>query len=887
MTLTRRFNAPMSILRRALFRFARWRILIGTIAVALCLPRPALTEPITAKDHFPGATDVFQCKFDSAADANQVGWPDRWTRERGAGYPRYLEVRIDAAAPPQSAGQSLRMNLDGGAAAAYSPPIAVQAAFSYVLECQVRTEGLEHDRAYMSVTFYDAQNKVLERQVSSSVGAVTDWSKLQIGPVAPASDATDHAIIGLHLEPSARADLRGSAWFADVWAGRLPRTKLEADRRDHLYVDPQRPTVIYTASGFENRDAAVDFTLTDVDGHELAREQVALQLEPATGSAPLEGQANWKPPLPDVGLYRVQARLHGSADAQRMRELMLISIRDQKTPPRGEFGWSLGPGEKRLTLDELAEFVRHAGIQWLKFPLWDESTDSDRVEQLYSFAERLRNQHIELVGVLADPPAAVRKHYGDKQSLTAAQIFSAEPDAWYPSLEPILTRLTQIVRCWQLGRDDDLSFVNFPSLSAVIGKVRQQMERFGQRVQLGAAWSWMQPLPVEPPAWNFVSLPIEPAGAVDNETVFLERTEQSKTRRWVAIQPLPAEQIGLPERAADLSRRMMTAKIQRADGVFISQLYGSRFGLCHEDGAVGELFLPWRTTAQMLAGADYEGSLRLPNDSSNRVFSRDRQMLMMLWNDKPLDEEASLGEQVELCDLWGRVTKPVVDAQQKQHLKIDRLPIFLTNLNEPLLRWQMAASLAETQWPSVFGVPYDNAVAVTNPFSQSVSGTVRLVAPDRWRVVPREITFKLAAGETRQLPLEITLPFDTVNGPADVRLDFDISAERRYQFSVYRTINIGLDDVTLEVTSRLNEQGELVVEQKLINKTEDPVSFRCSLFIPDRQRMITQVVDQGRGADVQTYRLPRGSELIGKTLWLRADELTGRRTLNDRFQAQR
>ena len=88
-------------------------------------------------------------------------------------------------------------------------------------------------------------------------------------------------------------------------------------------------------------------------------------------------------------------------------------------------------------MDELAEFVRHAGIQWLKFPLWDESTDSDRVEQLYSFAERLRNQHVELVGVLADPPAEVRKHFGDKQSLTAAQIFSAEPDAWYPSLEPI------------------------------------------------------------------------------------------------------------------------------------------------------------------------------------------------------------------------------------------------------------------------------------------------------------------------------------------------------------------------------------------------------------------------------------------------------------------
>ena len=115
----------------------------------------------------------------------------------------------------------------------------------------------------------------------------------------------------------------------------------------------------------------------------------------------------------------------------------------------------------------------------------------------------------------------------------------------------------------------------------------------------------------------------------------------------------------------------------------------------------------------------------------------------------------------------------------------------------------------------------------------------------------------MAAGETRQLPLEVTLPFDTVNGSADVRLDFDISAERRYQFSVYRTINIGLDDVTLEVTSRLNEQGELVVEQKLINKTEDPVSFRCSLFIPDRQRMITQVVDQHAGRCANVSAGPR------------------------------
>jgi hypothetical protein len=880
-------KSPKSMAESSQFPcFCRWFAVIAVACANITTPPFELRAAGISDERCPGAVEVFRCEFNGAADPKQVGWPDHWTRERGAGYPRYLEVRIDDAAPAATNGRSLRMNLDGGAAAAYSPAISVQPQFSYVFQCLVQTEGLVHNRAFLSVTFYDAQNKVLERQVSTGMGSTTAWTKLQIGPVAPASDAIDHAIIGLHLEPTTQADLQGSAWFADVWAGRLPRMKLEADHRNRLYVDPQRPTITYTASGFENRDAAVDFVMVDVDGHDVAREQVPVILDGPSALPALSGHAIWKPPLTDVGLYRVRATLNGRADSQQQREIALVLIHDQKLAPRGEFGWSLRAAEKRLTLNELAELAHHAGINWLKYPIWDESADSQHVEQLYSFADGLRNENVELVGVLADPPAEVRKRFHDDGPISAAQVFLAEPDVWYPSVEPICTRLSQIVRTWQLGADDDLSFVNHPALPAMIDRVRQQMERFGQPAKLGFAWSWMQSLPADVPGWNFVSLADQPSVSAQDEAEFLQKTEKAKIRRYVPLQPLPAGEFSLMDRAADLSQRMMAAKIAHADRIFIPQILSSSRGLCDENGAVGDLFLPWRTTAQQLAGTQFEGSLRLPGGSSNRVFSRDQQLVMMAWNDKPCDEKVNLGIEARQVDLWGRTVKLAVDSQRQQHAKVGQLPIFLTDLNEPLLRWQMSASLAETKWPSVFGLPYTNAVTITSSFSQTVAGMVQLIAPDRWRVVPREISFKLAPGETRQFPLEVTLPFDTMNGSQEVRLDFDISAERRYKFSVYRTIDIGLDDVTLDVATRLSEQGELVVEQKLINKTDDPVSFRCSLFVPDRQRMITQVVDQARGADVQTYRLPRGSELIGKTIWLRADELTGRRTLNTRFQVK-
>ena len=91
---------------------------------------------------------------------------------------------------------------------------------------------------------------------------------------------------------------------------------------------------------------------------------------------------------------------------------------------------------------------------------------------------------------------------------------------------------------------------------------------------------------------------------------------------------------------------------------------------------------------------------------------------------------------------------------------------------------------------------------------------------------------------------------------------------------------MGRGDVVIEVQTRLDENGNLEVTQNLINRMERFISFDCLLFAPNRRRQRIQVIDLGQGRNSQTYYLPNGKDLIGKTLWLRAEEINGPRVLN-------
>ncbi|MEX2140045.1 MAG: hypothetical protein WD894_12340 [Pirellulales bacterium] len=886
----------------------------------------------------PEAVELFNCDFGPAWDANFDNWPDRWSREQSVDFPHYLKIGIvddpspknsAAAEPSQAPQRALRVELNGGAAAVHTPPIEVHAMYTYVVEAYVRTEGLKHDEACLALTFLDANNKPLETIRSEPIRRTTDWTKVRIGPVASTSQQVESALVTLHLGPTDKVDLKGFAWFKDIWLGRLPRMTLTADHRSHLYFDNETPQITCSASGFAEQHTKVIFELLDVRGDVAARGDVGLvakqdtrssttpwragagrgaqadttgtgeaEITPSKSAEPpsddqrphsaapiFAGTAVWEPRLPKPGFYRVRVEMPGKTGVANRREISLALARRLPAPVGGEFGWSLPTGEETLTLTQLAEVMGHSGCNWCKFPLWDESHPADREEQLVWFAERLGLRRIELVGLLSQPPEALQKQLFGAESQQAAGIFSMPTQMWYPSLEPIMTRLSLKVRWWQLGLDRDQSFVGYPELGKKIEQLKKQFTRYGQRVNLGMGWSWLKELPAEKPTWDFLTLSADPPLTWEEQITYLRATKDRGYLRWVVLDPLPRDHYSLETRTADLAMRMIAAKMEGADGVFVPQAFSDSAGILNQDGTVGELFIPWRTAAHVLAGAKPLGSLQLPSNCRTQVFQRGEEIVMAIWSDQPTSVSLFLGEDARQIDLWGRETRLPMD-KGVQTLQVGPTPIFVTQISAALMRTQMSVQFEHTKLASLFGQPQYNGVTFKSYFPQSIRGQVRIVTPGTWKVAPKDIDFKTAPGETMYQQFEVALPQDATTGRQLLRLDFDLTADSRYQFSIYRQLEVGLSDVYGEAFTRLNENGELEVEQRITNETDEVLSFKCYLYPPDRKRLMMHVEDHGRGVDVKTFRLYDGEKLLNQTLFLRAVEINGPRILNYTVVAQ-
>jgi hypothetical protein len=905
------------------------------------------------------ATEVFCCRFDPSQDRDYDGWPDGWIRGRGPGYPRYVHIRICEDSPP-GGGRSLRVDLDGGGALAQSPRIPVHPASAYVLEAALQAAGLQHDQAYVSLTFLNAQRGSLGTFCSEPIRPTGSWRPVRLGPLTPHADAA-FVVIGFHVQPPADAeDLRGSVWLGDVRLGRLPRVNLtvvedagKPGGRPPLVHSPaasgrlfDRPTDIRVGcrvSGLDARRAEITFCLQDAASRELARQTRMLDLREPGGVSPRVGEpggvsprvgepggvspriaaigggyaatASWRPPIPGPGFYRVRATVAQTHAA----ELTFAVIEPRRAPAGSEFGWSLPPGGCPLPPATLGDLLCQVGVGWVKIPLVPGDGKPAPLEPLVAFGDRLSEGGVRLVG-LACPP----------QSQAAMELFGRDPKTWAAALELVQGRLGPRIAWWQLGDDRDASWSECPDLVARIAKAKAALGRIAPNVSVGIPWDsrhspQARTRPSLPPPWGFLSLtPGKPLSA-DELAAQLDAARAAGIARWVPIEPAAEEKRGLPpllrhpegtrlravpagserslvadgpllpveQRATDLVRRMVVAKAHDAEGIFCPDPFNPQRGLVHADGSPGELLLPWRSTALLLGGTKCLGRLGLPNGSTAWLFQRPGEIVAAIWNDQPLGETVYLGEGLREVDVWG-VSRPCPPAAaqaagspafRQSVIPVAAMPRFLVDINEAIARWQLDAALAPDRLPSIPAVAHQAVLRLKNSFAQPVAGRVTLAPPDRWQIEPAAVEFQLAAGACQQWPLEIALPVEVTAGRHAVALEFQLRADQPYRFRAWRQIEVGSDDLTVRATSRLNERGELEVEQTLINQGGRPVSFQCTLLAPDRPRQSSQILGLARGSDRQVYHLADGRELLRKTLWLRAEEIDGPRLLNFRFVA--
>ena len=879
----------------------------------LCAAMTATHPAVGDQDPFNGAVEVLRFSFENDArrpydgDKDFDGQPDGWSRRKGNGFPSYIQTGIDRKHAREGR-QSLLFEVNGGQAVTYSPINKrvgrIDAEHSYIFQGFIRTQRLKYDAALISVSFLNARRQRVQRFLTRAVGGThAGWVRVRIPAMKPHPDVR-FVVIGCHLVHDAQGemDIRGRVWFDDLRLGAFPQLTLVSNFHTH-FVEPSAPIKIRSQVSGLDGEHVYRLRMKLTDGLKQAIAETTRDLTAVRAPHPGQEEASptgrrsvaWQLPARAPGFYRVTAALDRDGVTILSQEASFAVMNLVGTVSNGEFGWSVAHGAGSIRLNDLADVAKQAGINWLKFPLWQSvfAASPQQSAEISGFLETLSRHNIVPIGLLNDPPVAIRRKFARDWS-GVSEIFTMRPAFWAPSVDPVIARYSSNIRYWQLGGDEDSSFVGRSGLSSTLAGVKGAFDRIGRDTRIGLHWDWKTPLPTDLRRQRtFLSIggpdPDNSSRPISGSklTARLKRSKQVGIPRWVVLKPLSRSQHSQEERGSDLVMRMVAAKIGGADAIFADDVFDAEHGLLNPVGSPTPLFLPWRTTASALQGARFLGSITMPRGSRNYVFARENEAVLIVWNPVKLTEQLYLGEQAVATDVWGRRRSiPMVSGSSLQRLDVGPLPLVIRGCSLPVARWRMAVRFATGKVRSAHGKQAD-AITGVNAFSQGISGKITLNFPRQWDVDPRSSTVQMAADESFKVPLLLALPPNTSLGPRTVSLDFDIAADRQYQFRVYRPYRIGLGDVEIEVVETRLDDGRLQIEQIITNKTSplEILSFNCSLFAPGQRRQKTFVTKLGKGRDRKFYYLPDADALRGTELWLRADQDGGRRVLNYRWAA--
>ena len=634
-------------------------------------------------DPFTGADYFLQYNFEDDEDKEFDRLPDDWSARKGNGFPHFVQKKIDQTRGQGGSRKSLRFKVNGGRAIYYSPPHLIDPLHSYVFEGYVRTQKLHHDAALISVSLLNHKRQRIQRFLSIPIsGTHKEWVRVRIPGIVPQPDV-QFVVVGCHLVHGGKMDIEGSVWFDSLRMGSLPQMNLVSNHHKH-FVQPHASINIQAeVSGLDKkRDYQLHLKMINsndeiIQKKDISREinQQPNQTDGSSGSIARRYAKPWELPPQKSGFYRVRSTLESDGMVILEKETSFAVMDLVETyREHGEFGWSVASGIKGMSSEwssKLAEISKEAGINWLKYPLWQSvyGEDIQLPAHISKMFDELLHYKVTPIGLLNNPPKELRKKFADDW-IGISEIFTMPPSFWRPSLDPVIARFSSNVRHWQLGSDVDGSFVGLSSLGETQFNVKREFDQIGRDTRIGIPWNWNTPLPSqEELPQGFLSIRSNKRLSGPELINKLLASQRSGMTRWVMLKPLPKPRLSehenkedfarkSEERGADLVKRMVAAKIGGAEAIFAFDVFDEQYGLLNKNGSPTLLFLPWRTTALALQGTEFLGSFNMPSGSRNFVFAREGEVVMIIWNDdtsaSETVEEIYLGQKVTATDVWGR-----------------------------------------------------------------------------------------------------------------------------------------------------------------------------------------------------------------------------------------
>jgi hypothetical protein len=725
--------------------------------------------------------------------------------------------------------------------------IAVDSGALVVARVWVRSEGLERANARLSMRFHDASGAPIGGVHSSELrrGELA-WEPLEIAP-PPAPEGARGLALWLELVQPAAArnlddarftvpenDVRGSVLFDDLEVWQLPSVGLEPAGSG--IVEPgSHARLLVRCSDPAHPAAQVSVRVRDAGDATVHESNFAI---PADRAISLE-----VPPLP-TGWYEAEAVYTQGSEQLGRRFARFAVLPDDPfepdEPPR--FGASLESAS--MPLEPALDLARAA---FVVLPAWTAETDArdpaHEIARLRPSISRLVDRRVEPMFRLSEVPAALAQQNRIDVDDPFA-LFALDEARWRPSLEPWLLAFGQEVDQWFIGADP---------VDPARGDLPRRVDSLASAMRTAIAGPavgvpWNAETPVSPEisgaivaGRHVVEAVLEPAvalaegSAVAEGSVARGTTEANSAalfegmpvgpRGLARVVPLEPRSISDRERAIELALRGITAWRAGFDDIAVDVRGDSQPPV---PGPPLEL-AAWRQLSTRLCGRRFVSEIPVAEGVQALLADGARGPVLALWSDaaESVEVAVDLGSRPVLAtDLWGRSAR-VAPTARGHALRVGREPLFVEGIEREMCLFRRGFRV-DPAFVESRRTQQEAALALSNPWSVPISGTLSIEGPDDLGISPRVHRFALQPGAEGLLPVNLSIPRGHSAGPVRVRVSVAGMAEEPFRTTMEAPLEVGYRKATVTPAWRLArsiESGriDLVLSLRVTNVSDEPI----------------------------------------------------------------
>jgi len=780
----------------------------------------------------------------STTDPNFLQQPLHRKLTEKIGYPDWNAVRFDTRRAA-SGRHSFFLGVDSGHTGAFAQIGALPAVPSsdYLVTFKLNTTQFEHAHARVKAYLATARGEKIaaSQMLSPPLRSVDHW---QEGRIRLFGDFPGAAwiVIELHVkQPEAdpddplgeyqvvREEVRGGAWFDDVTVWQLPRVTVKTQSEVNVIRRPESPELEMFVRDLSGQPLRAQVKVYDVD------RQLVAQAEKLVGrrSPP---RWRWTPALDRLGWYLADLQVFETSDSSGASEAGGALARNLTSflwmqPEPGVRGDELSRftiDASRLGRDELRltpELMRQARLSSLILSAWDRrsvpETVSTRAELLDKIFRAVPTSGRRGTISLDPLPQAMLRHLETdaRATLTPLTLLANDSGVWRPFITPLTMRNGQTVHRWRLGETIGGAAFFHPKLDRLLRTATDALQRLTPNPHAMIGWSLLHARRRELDSRFTVAahVPASVRPATIDEYMAPWR-EPPRTPVDLRLAVRPASELTQRRRVTDLALRMVHGWSAEAAGLTLPTPWTravERKARLMPDPLLGV----FTTGAYRLADRRAVDEMWIGRGRRCLVFDGRRGGMLVAWNENADANEKDwigyLGRDPIMIDVWGnRAAAPTTEGG-RHRLPLDKTPIFIEGVDTRLAIFRARFEL-DSPFINSIHAPQQATLSLHNPWPQTISGRMRIREPDSWRIQPRTHLFSIAAGDTKQIQLQLMFPVGETAGPKKLVADFDFTADRQYTVQLAAPMELGLKGVSLDPTLTLDKDPQTGVVDAVV-----------------------------------------------------------------------